>query len=110
MGVISVKGNSVVFQKRDEIAVLEPWGKDCLRFRSTPNSIITDENWNLLVQPETECSINVDEEKATIVNGKISAEIFKSGKVVYYKNGKEILTERSEMAFFSRYREYRSMG
>lgn len=110
MGVISVKGNSVVFQKRDEIAVLEPWGKDCLRFRSTPNSIITDENWNLLVQPETECSINVDEEKATIVNGKISAEIFKNGKVVYYKNGKEILAERSEMAFFSRYREYRSMG
>lgn len=106
MDIISVKGNSVVFQKRDEIAVLEPWGKDCLRFRSTPNSRITDENWNLLVQPETECSIQADAEKATIENGKISAVIYRSGKVVYYKNGKEILAERSEMAFFSRYREY----
>ena len=88
MGVISVKGSRVVFQKRDEIAVLEPWGKDCLRFRSTPNSTVADENWNLLVQPETKCSINADEEKATIVNGKISAEIYKNGKVVYYKTGR----------------------
>jgi alpha-D-xyloside xylohydrolase len=110
MGVISVYGNRVIFQKRDEIAFLEPWGRDILRFRSTPNSAITNENWNLLEQPETECSIQTDEEKAVIVNGRISAEIFKSGKVVYYKNGKEILTERSEMAFNSRYREYLSRG
>ncbi len=110
MGVISVRGNSIVFQKRDEIAVIEPWGKDILRFRSTPNSTITNENWNLLEQPEAECSIQADAEKAVIVNGKISAEIFRSGKVVYYKNGREILTERSEMAFNSRYREYLSRG
>ncbi len=110
MGVISVKRNSVIFQKRDETAVIVPWGKDSLRFRSTPNSEITNENWNLLEQPETECSIQTDAEKATIVNGKISAEIYRSGKVVYYKNGKEIITERSEMAFNSRYREYLSRG
>ena len=73
MGVISVKRNSVIFQKRDETAVIVPWGKDSLRFRSTPNSEITNENWNLLEQPETECSIQTDAEKATIVNGKISA-------------------------------------
>lgn len=110
MGVISVKGNSVIFQKRDETAVIVPWGKDSLRFRSTPNSQITSENWNLLDQPEAECCIQADAEKATIVNGKISAEIYRSGKVIYYKNGKEIITERSEMAFNSRYREYLSRG
>jgi len=110
MGILSAKGNRIIFQKRDEIAVLEPWGKDCLRFRATPNSKISDENWNLLAQPETECSIKIDEEKATIVSGKISADIYKSGKVVYYKHGKEILAERSEMAFNSRYREYLAQG
>lgn len=110
MGLISVKGNSVIFQKRDELAVLEPWGDDSLRFRSTPNAAITEENWNLLAQPEQQASIHTDEEKAVIKNGKISAEIYKSGKVIYYKNGKEILTERSEMAFYSRYREYLAQG
>lgn len=59
MGIINIIGNRIIFQKRDETAVLEPWGKDCLRFRSSPNSKITDENWNLLDQPETKCSIKV---------------------------------------------------
>ena len=44
MGVIEVKKNKVIFQKRDELAVIEPWGKDCLRFRASPNARITDEN------------------------------------------------------------------
>lgn len=110
MGIISVRKDRIVFQKRDEIAVIEPWGRDCLRFRSTPNASLTEENWNLLLQPEGDCIITQDEKRATITNGKLTAEINDAGKVIYYKNGKAILTERSEMAFNARYREYRAVG
>lgn len=48
-------------------------------------------------------------DKAIITNGNISAEMFSSGKVIYYKNGKEILAERSEVAFHSKYRDYRAL-
>ncbi len=110
MGILSVQSNRIQFQKRDETVVIEPWGRDCLRFRSTPNGKLTEENWNLLPQEGTDCNTALEEKKAVIVNGKLSAEITDAGKVVYYKEGKEILTERSEMAFFARYREYRAVG
>jgi alpha-D-xyloside xylohydrolase len=110
MGIITVKENKIIFQKRDELAVIEPWGTDCLRFRSSPNAKITEENWNLLPQSETECYAQVEGDKAIIKNGKISAEIFNNGKVVYYKDGKVLIEERSEMAFNSKFRDYRAMG
>ena len=110
MGVLSVQRNKILFQKRDEIAVLEPFGSDCLRFRSTPNGSIPDQDWNLLPQQESECSAVLEEGRAIIKNGKISAELYNDGKVVYFKNGREILTERSEMAFLQSYREYRALG
>lgn len=106
MGVLAIKENKVIFQKRNELAVIEPWGKDCLRFRASPNARLTDENWNLIPQPEISCSAVIDNDKAVIVNGKISAEVFSSGKVIYYKDGKEILAERSEMAFHMKFRDY----
>ena len=43
MGVLAIKENKVIFQKRNELAVIEPWGKDCLRFRASPNARLTDE-------------------------------------------------------------------
>lgn len=110
MGELTVKDNKIVFQKAGEIAVLEAWGKDCLRFRATPNASLTNEDWNLLPQLETKASVVVENDKAVITNGLISAEMFKNGKVMYYKNGKKILEERSEFAFQWKYRDYKSLG
>ncbi|HWT27698.1 MAG TPA: hypothetical protein VN131_07135, partial [Mobilitalea sp.] len=110
MGVLTLESNKIIFQKRDEIAVLEPWGKDCLRFKSSPNARLIDEDWNLLPQEKTDVEVHMDKDKASISNGKITAVIYNSGRVVYYKNGVEILAERSEMAFHWKYREYRSLG
>lgn len=110
MGILSVRDNKIVFQKRDEVAVLQAWGKDTLRFQASPNAKLTDEDWNLLPQERIDVQIVLDEKKATITNGILSAEIGINGKVVYYKNGQEILAERSEMAFNGKYRDYRSQG
>ena len=110
MGILSVKGNKIQFQKRDELVIIEPWGRDCLRFRGTPNGTLTDEQWNINTMPETACSIKEEEDNVTITNGMLSATLYVSGKVTYYKNGKKILDERSEMAFNARYREYRAVG
>lgn len=107
MGVIRVKENKIIFSRRDETAVIEPFGADCLRFRSTRNSKIQDENWTLITPPQASCEINNHGNWAEIINGKISAKIYDNGKVTYYKDGKEILAERSEYAFLSRFRDYK---
>lgn len=110
MGVFLEKENKIIFQKRNELAVIEPWGRDCLRFKASPNARLSEENWNLVPQPDIKCTIEVDEKKAVITNGKLSAEIDTNGKIVYYKNGRELLAEQSEMAFHMKYRDYRSLG
>lgn len=110
MAVLTANDNKVVFQKRGELVVIEAYGNNTLRFRSSPNAKLTEENWNLLPQQETECYTEIDTHKAVIKNGSISAEIFDNGKTIYYKNGKEILAERSEMVFFSGYRDYHHVG
>ena len=110
MGVLQVADNKIIFQRRDEIVVLEAYGKDTLRFRSSPRGKIVDENWTLLPPQESDCEVELHNYKAVIKNGKISAELYENGKVVYYKDGKELLAERSEMAFFMGYREYRHIG
>ncbi len=110
MGILSIQENKIIFQKRDEIAVLEPWGKDCLRFRSTPNSKLTEEDWNLLPQEAADATAALEHDRAVLTNGKISAVFHNNGRVIYYKHGREILAERSEMAFHYKYREYRALG
>ena len=74
MGKIEIKGKSIIFRRKDETTVIEPYGENCLRCRSTRNAQISQENWTLL-PPVTEdsCVIEGDENRATITNGKISA-------------------------------------
>ncbi len=110
MGVLSIHDNKLLFQKRDELVIIEAFGKNVLRFRASPNIEIKDLNWNLLPQQTAECTVELEDDKGVIRNGLISAEIYSSGKVVYYKKGQEILAERSEMVFNSGYREYRHKG
>lgn len=110
VGILKVTDKEIIFQRRGENVIINAFGKDCIRFRSTANSEIINENWNLINQEEVNCTITQDDSKATLVNGKISVDIFNSGKVIYYKNEKEIITELSEFAFSNRFRYYKNSG
>ena len=110
MAVLQAEQSRITLQRRDETVVIEPYGRDTLRFRSTRDGEIRQEYWTLLPPEETDCTTELRDHRALIVNGAISAELFDNGKVVYYKHGKELLAERSEMAFFSGYREYLPVG
>lgn len=110
MGVLKANDNNIILQRRDEIVEIEAYGCNTLRFRSSPNAKLIEENWNLMPQEETDYYTKLEDNKAIIKNGSISAELFANGKVIYYKNGIEILAERSEMVFYSGYREYSHAG
>lgn len=110
MGVLKVLDNRIVFQRRNEIAVLEPYGPDVLRFRASPSGRLLDQDWTLLPAQPSSCQIELLDHKAVIKNGKIAAEIHTNGRVVYFKDGRQILAERSEMAFYMGYRDYRHVG
>lgn len=72
---------------------IEPWGRDALRVRASYLEI-TDDEWALLPVTEKKAEILMDEHKATIVNGKIKAEITKEGQICFYnQHGKRLLQE-----------------
>lgn len=39
--------NALVFKKGNETLLIEPWGKNSLRVRSTLESVFTDKDWGL---------------------------------------------------------------
>jgi len=85
--------NKLVAQGRGETIWIEPFGRDCLRFRSTINREITKQDWTLLSQSEEKIQIEIKTEKAMIKNGKIMAEIKADGSVSYLTTDGKVLLE-----------------
>lgn len=108
MGKITLCKNKLIFERKDELTVIEPYGPNCLRCRSTRNSKILDEDWTLLPPVEGgECIISGDEKVATIKNGMMSAkieagEIWYGGLITYYREGESILRTKFEGEYTGR--------
>ncbi|MBC7098527.1 glycoside hydrolase family 31 protein [Candidatus Bipolaricaulota bacterium] len=87
------EGNKLIAQGEGELIWLEPWGRDCLRFRASPSGRMVEQDWTLLPQPEMQVLIKITPEKATIKNGKIIGEITADGQVRYLAEDGSVLLE-----------------
>lgn len=116
MGIITIEKNRILFERRNELAEIAPWGENVLRFRSSPNGNLVDEDWILLAQSEVESDTFMENGHGVIINGNLKAEIYNNGKVIYYKKNLEtgkfqvLLEEMTEYAFDGFYRTYRAVG
>ncbi len=109
MGKIVLDKKRLVFQRRDELIVIEPYGKNCLRCRATRNNVVSDEKWTLL-EPVTEdaCKVEGDSSVATITNGDVSATIeagfpWYGGIISFYRKDKQILRRKYEGDYVNNY-------
>ncbi|AIQ40834.1 glycoside hydrolase family 31 protein [Paenibacillus sp. FSL R5-0912] len=75
---------------------IEPWGEHSLRIRAS-YSEITDEQWALLPAEQTSSKITITQERSTIVNGNIRAEMTGKGQIFFYnQHGKLLLNETED--------------
>lgn len=102
MGKIVLGEKRLIFQRRDELVVIEPYGANCLRCRATRNSMISEQNWTLL-PPATEdsCMVEGNEKIASITNGDIKVTLeagmpWYGGIICFYKKDKLILKTKYE--------------
>ena len=102
MGIIKLEENKIIFQRRDELTVVEAYGRDCIRCRSTKNGKLSEENWTLLPPiQEPECVVEGDSQCATLTNGMVSVKVeagnpWYGGVFTWYRAGKQILHTKFE--------------
>lgn len=77
-----------------ETIELQAWGKNALRFRSTKYPGFTDQIWALSEKVDaSSAEIQIDDQQASITNGRIKAVINNYGVITYYKDNQVILQE-----------------
>jgi len=87
------EGNKLIATSGGELIWIEPYGRDCLRFRSSARGKIEPLDWTLLPQEEVPAEIQITEEGASIKNGKITARIDSQGSVCYLREDGRVLLE-----------------
>ena len=77
-----------------ETLCVEAWGESSLRVRAVQYGCeLEGRDGALIEKPESKAQITVNGDTATIVNGRIRAEITKGGKLVFYNQKGERLLE-----------------
>ncbi|MCK0470101.1 glycoside hydrolase family 31 protein [Halalkalibacter sp. APA_J-10(15)] len=93
MSVFRIDGNRLIREFDSEQLWIEPWGDHSLRVRSTYLATMSEEDWALLPQSDSDVEINIEKEQAYIKNGKIQAKITNSGKVIFYNQENKVLLQ-----------------
>ena len=104
-----IENNTILFTHEGEAVRISACGKDCIRFRSSANCAISDENWTLMPQ-SADANARLEDGRAVLETGRMRAEIYDNGKVIYYRDGRRILAEKPELTFERQFRNYRSRG
>lgn len=93
-GYFERKGDALCYRYDGERLILEPWGCNSLRVRSSKLAVMPEEDWALLPAPKSESvEITISDMSAEITNGKIRAVINNIGKLFFYNQKGELLLE-----------------
>ena len=91
--ILRKNGNALERFYNSELLRIEPWGKNGLRVRATPDCHLSGKNRALLELPEEECEIGIEWGCGYIKNGNAKATIDQNGKVIIYNQKGEIMLE-----------------
>jgi alpha-D-xyloside xylohydrolase len=89
------EGDALVREFAGEKLVIQPWGKDSLRVRSTMRPALENEDWALLpVEASKPPAISIQTDgSASISNGRITARIDPRGQVSFLNQKNDVLLQ-----------------
>ncbi len=98
MDVFRTENNCLKFHYDAEELWIQPWGANSFRIRATKLAEMPKENWALDMPVEDIVpKIQIEEKRASIINGKIKAVISSYGKLTIYNSKDEILLDEPEV-------------
>lgn len=85
-------GNRLIWEYDGEKVWIEAWGENSLRFRCTKeNEMPRDRDWALMQQENMKAHIEINQNQASITNGKITCFIDKHGMVKYVNDKNQVV-------------------
>ncbi len=89
--------NTLRWELNHETVLIEPWGRNSLRVRSSVNTGIRDDAVHALLSPTeaTDAEITISAESSTIRNGELTASMSAEGLIRFFSTatGAELLAE-----------------
>ena len=84
------------WRRGNERLRVEPWGEDSLRIRATLWSAFREDQVEALLPAGGTAEIDIGDDGATIIHGRLSAEVIKAtGRMVFRRDGEVVLEEQS---------------
>lgn len=102
-----IVNDEIRFVRAGEIVRISACGKNCIRFQASPSGKLLDQDWTLL-PGKAEARVWEEENRAVLETGNMRAELYRNGKTVYYREGRKLLEEKSELTFDAGFRNYRN--
>ena len=87
------KGCQLIGRENYETLLIEPWGQNAVRVRSTINGGITQGDVALTQEVSKEGTVKITEHGAQVTNGKLIVKVTNGGVVRFYKDNELILEE-----------------
>lgn len=92
MGIFKKQNDALLFRHDWEQVIIEPWRENSFRVRATKMNSFTDDEWALTIAKTIgNTQIEIHDNYASIINGKIKAEILNCGLITYYNQKGEVL-------------------
>lgn len=92
--MISTENGKLYYRFDAEQLIVEAWGRDSLRVRSTKQAEMPTDDWALINPKDNPAAtVNVMDGYGTIQNGKIKATLDKNGKLIFQNQKGETLLE-----------------
>ena len=85
-----------------ELLIIEGFGENGLRVRATAGGFMDDSNYGLVYGEGHPAQVEINENRGRITNGKITCEVFPSGKLRFLNQKGELLLEEYDR---NRFRE-----
>ena len=105
----TIQNNEISFTRQGETVRISACGENCIRFRSSPNCRIEEQNWTLMPRDAT-AKAYIEDNCAILETGDMTAKLYDNGRVVYLRGGRKILEEKPELTFGAQIRNYRNIS
>lgn len=94
MGFFRVEDCKLIWEREGEIVWIEPYGQDAIRCRASKSMKISREEWGaILPQIDVKVEIIMEDDKATMINGRTTCKMLADGSISYLSASGEVVLE-----------------